>query len=259
MTAFYTQHTDQSGRVTETLVDHSDHGTVQTEQGAFSEMIRATDGAKTRFVQDFSELLDHEVVSVAGMEMRVDVARSLGYLSKPAESTRAVAVVGEATPKPMTPAEVIKSREPATPYESAVNSVAFARDAGAITAEEAQVAETMILQGELVGMAPEVIEEAATAYLTGTSAADLAQALGGYDRVSQITQGIEQAQSQMTKVAQRELGADTFSELSRLASQHPAIGQALAVYGVQRLTGKANGATFRDFMEDVREFLRSGN
>lgn len=187
------------------------------------------------------QLSDNDIVKFEGMDLTVAQAKEYGVLDQIFGKINAEAP-GNAPQENSEPTE-------SAPSDPTVASLQAALDAGEITAEEAQLYDTMSAELELAGMdtqrALEAIEEIAKGGNPEISG----------DNRSMIERIHQDVVTASTKAAKAELGPEAFAQLQGWASMSSDVNEAVRGFAAKRATGERSLGTWSTFYQEVSDMM----
>jgi len=220
---------------------------------------------------------DNDLITIGGMEVTGKMARELGLLSR---------VFDEGLSSGAAARAALQDKQSAhrTPQEKALDalrSIPADTPAGADTtvdtdttvdAENSAYAETSKGLREAVESGTMSADEAviydamaAEMAMTEIDVLDVAELQRGLhtgeidqqDVDPDVKQTLERFEQQVTDAARKavteEIGQEGFHFIQRAAQSSPEVDSAVRDFAVMRATGRANGLTWSDFLQDVRD------
>ena len=200
---------------------------------------------------------DDDLIAIDGMEIKVKQAREMGLLNKQfaedggLSAGNAAQAAHQRSDQQSDQQQSEQTGTGNTEYDTAMAGLNDAIEEGSMEYGEAQAYDTSIAQIAMSGLSVEHAVET----LDGLASGDV-DATAVPSETKQMLNDIQgNVQKAATQSAKTELGREGFDVLQRAASVSPEVNAALRSYAIMRATGKADGVTWSDFLEDVQAHL----
>jgi hypothetical protein len=200
---------------------------------------------------------DDDLIAVNGMEITGKMARELGLLNSVFDAPLSSGEAARANLQDRQRAhgqalEEARSGDQDSEQQQAEENLRVAVEDGRMTAEEATVYQTINAEMAMKGIEASEVVEMHDGLMSGE--VDL------QDVDPETRQTLERYESQVEDAARKavvqEVGPEGFEFLEQTANTSPEVNEAIRNFAIMRATGKANGLTWGDLLQDVREFMR---
>ena len=224
---------------------------VEVQRGFFKSTVHSAD-----------ELNDDDMVEVDGISIKASMAKELGLMGevfKPVRSPEQLdpgLSAGAAAQQQEQQQQQQQQQQESegtgyVEYDTAAKGLNDAIEAGHMEFEEAQSYDAILAQTAMAGMSVDDAVQTLSDLASGTkSQTDI-----GSENATMLRDAEAKVTSAATKSAKTELGREGFDVIQRAASVSPEVNAALRSYAIMRATGKADGVTWSDFLEDVQAHL----
>ncbi len=194
--------------------------------------------------QTQDQLSDNDIVKFEGMDLTVAQAKEYGVLDQIFGKLDQEAS-GDAPQDNSEPAE-------SAPADPTVASLQAALEAGEITAEEAQLYDTINAELELAGIDTQSALEAIEEIAKGGNPEISGDARSMLERIHQDVTAAS------TKAAHAELGPEAYAQLQGWASVSSDVDGAIRGFAAKRATGDRSIGTWSDFYTTVSNLMAGG-
>lgn len=209
-----------------------------------------------RDVHSQSDLKDSDVINVQGMSMKVAQAKELGLLDAVFDEGLSIGAAQRAAQEHSsavveTPEEPKGSDTGHAEFDSVIDGLNASLDDSIMSMDEAQTYEAAFGQIAMSGM---TIDEAAETMrgLADGSVSEIDVPGDTRAMFSNVQSTITEA---ATQSAMQELGQDGFDFLKQASATNPGVDRVVRQFAVDRAAGRADGITWAEFAQHIREQL----
>jgi hypothetical protein len=209
-----------------------------------------------RDVHSQDDLKDSDVINVQGMSMKVAQAKELGLLNTVFDEGLSIGAAQRAAQEHSsvseeTPEEPKGSDTGHDEFDNVIDGLNASLDDSIMTMEEAQTYETAFGQIALSGMSVDEVTETMRGLADG-SVSELDVDGSTRAMFANVQSTITEA---ATQSAMQELGQDGFDFLKQASDTHPGVDRCVRQFAVDRAAGRADGITWTEFAQHIREQL----
>lgn len=211
-------------------------------------------------VADASELKDNDVVTIDGVEVKANLAREMGLLGevfKPLRSPEQLdphLSVGATAQQQETEQQQQQTQENSTGYEeydTVTKGLNAALEAGTMEYSEAQTYDTTMAQLAMANVSFDDAVDTLSELEAGTkSELDI-----GSENAKMLRDAETKVTEAATQSAMAEIGQEGFDLIQQAAKVDAEVSEAVRGYGIQRATGRADGATWSDLLADIKAHI----
>ncbi|UWR03263.1 hypothetical protein K3740_00685 [Ruegeria conchae] len=209
-----------------------------------------------RDVYSQGDLKDTDVINVQGMSMKVAQAKELGLLNTVFDEGLSIGAAHRAAQEHSSAVDETLEEPKGSDtghaeFDSVIDGLNASLDDSIMTMEEAQTYETAFGQIAMSGMSVDEATETMRGLADG-SVSELDVDADTRAMFSNIQSTITEA---ATQSAVQELGQDGFDFLKQASDTHPGVDRCVRQFAVDRAAGRAEGITWTEFAQHIREQL----
>ena len=210
-------------------------------------------------VADASELQDNDVVTIDGVEVKAGLAREMGLLGEVFKPVRSPEELDPNLSSGAAAQQQQQAQETETTtgttgneaYDTAAEGLNAALEAGTMEFAEAQSYDTVNAQMAMANINVDDAVDTLSELEAGTKSE--------LDIGSENAAMLKDAQTKVTEAATQsavaELGQESFDMIRQAAAVDGEVNEAVRNYAIMRATGRADGLTWSDFLEDVKAHI----
>ena len=207
-----------------------------------------------REVHSKDDLSDTDVIEVQGMSMRVAQAKELGLLNTVFDDGLSLGAARRAaqehSAEPV-PEENQGSNTGHAEYDNVIDGLSASLEDEIMTPEESATYETAFGQIAMSGLSMDEAFET----VRGLSDGSLSELDVPSDTRAMLTNVQNTIDEAATQSALKELGQEGFEFLQQAASTNAGVDRVIRQFAVDRAAGQADGITWADFAQHIREQL----
>lgn len=208
-----------------------------------------------RDVHSQGDLKDSDVINVQGMSMKVAQAKELGLLNTVFDEGLSIGAAQRAAQEQAavdeTPEEPTGSDTGHAEFDNVIDGLNTSLDDSIMTMEEAQTYETAFGQIAMAGIG---IDQAAET-MRGLADGSVSEIDVDGDTRAMLANVQSTITEAATQSAMQELGQDGFDFLKQASDTHPGVDRCVRQFAVDRAAGRADGITWTEFAQHIREQL----
>lgn len=217
--------------------------------------VRSANGTE-RVVRSENNLNDEDVIEIQGMSMKVTQARDLGLLDAVFDEQLSIGAARRAAQEhgnaqDQSPEETQGSNTGNAEFDTVIDGLNASLDDSIMSMGEAQTYETAFGQIAMSGMS---VEEAVDT-MRGLADGSVSELDVGGDKTAMLSSVETSITEAATQSAMQELGQDGFDFLKQASATNPGVDRVVRQFAVDRAAGRADGITWPEFAQHIREQL----